>query len=34
MFSHGSGLISHTAVILMVVCPIVEGEQELTEEGY
>lgn len=32
MFSHSSKLISHTAVILMVVCPI--GEQELTGEGY
>ena len=32
MFSHSSKLISHTAVILMVVCPI--GEQELTGTGY
>ncbi len=31
-FSHSSGLISHIAVILMVVCLI--GEQELAEEGY
>ena len=32
MFSHSSGLISHAAVILMVVCPI--EEEELTGEGY